>query len=113
MLTIAQAVAGAIGFTTAAFVAQIVLADADPVSSATGWLFRMLALVAWVFTISVWHARAQARAGERQHRQLLKRVRRLTDRMGQVETRVNELSDDRTKAAAVVTRLFKDPAPRN
>lgn len=37
---------------------------------------------------------------------LLRKLRGLTDQFDRIEVRVNELSDDRTQAAAAVTRLF-------
>lgn len=109
MLTAPQAGAVAALLTAAAFASHVIPDDAAAVATASGWLLRMLALVAWVFAISVWHVNAQHRVGERHHRQMLKRVRRLSGRLEAMETRVNELSSDRTQAAAVVTKLFKEP----
>jgi hypothetical protein len=42
----------------------------------------------------------------RSDRKLLRKLRGLTDQFDRIEDRVNELSRDRTQAAAAVTRLF-------
>lgn len=108
MPTVPQAAACAALLTVAA-IASHALPDDIATMQAAGWLLRMLSPLAWVFTISVWHVNSQHRVGERQHRQMLKKVRRLSCRIEGVESRVNELSSDRAQAAAVVTKLFKEP----
>lgn len=108
MPTVPQAIACAAILTAAAFASQLIPHE-DALTAASGWLLRLLSFVSWVFAISVWHVSAQHRAGERQHRQMLKKVRRLSCRIGTVEGHVGELSRDRAQAAAVVTRLFKEP----
>lgn len=40
------------------------------------------------------------------NKKLLRKLRGLADQFDRIEVRVNELSDDRTQAAAAVTRLF-------
>lgn len=107
MPSASQAAVGA-ALLTAAAVASHALPDHVAVAAGS-WLLRMMSLVAWVFAISVWHVNAQHKVGERQHRQMLKKVRQLNCRIGVMESRVNELSSDRAQAAAVVTKLFKDP----
>lgn len=113
MPTVTQVVACAAVLTTAAVISHVMPADAGVATVAGGWLLRMLSSVAWVFAISVWHVEAQKRVAREQHKQLIRKVRTLCRRIGTVEDRVNELSNDRAQAAAAVTSLFKDRAPRN
>lgn len=113
MPSVPQAVACAAILTAAALLSHAIPGDAGPVVAAAGWLSRMLCLVAWMFAISVWHIRARQTVSREQHKQVARKLRALCRRIGAVETRVNELSADRTQAAAAVTSLFRDRAPRN
>ena len=97
----------ATALTVVTFAAQALAHEHHGVVEASLWLLRTLSAVAWVLTISTWHIDAQRRVTERQHKQVLRKVRDMRIRLRVVEARVTALSDEGAQAAAAVTQIFR------
>lgn len=98
--------------TLAAFAAQVLIKPTEGFAEASLWLLRMLSTLSWVAVISAWNIHAQRRVDDQHHKRVLKKARSVCDRLTAVEDRVNQLSEDRTQAAAAVTQIFRGQTPR-
>lgn len=102
MRTLTRSVAGAATITAVTVAAHAVFDLHTGDGASWGSLLRMATITCWMVVVVTW----QTLRSRQNHRQLLRKIRAISVRIDRIDERVQELSDDRTKAAAAVTSLF-------
>lgn len=102
MRTLTRSVAGAVAITAITVAAHVVFDLHAGNGASWGSLLRMATITSWVVVAITWQ---ELRIRQHQ-RQLLRKIRAMSERIDSIDERVQELSEDRTQAAAAVVSLF-------